>query len=131
VDYKFVLGALDDDILRAKAKYKDLLGKIDIDKINNAFEQPCALNAMVRALRMMDEKWCAEHSLPEDNDIEERIRELNKKGRLRNPESIKARTFLIEQLKSRGFNASEIAEKLNLSRGTVYKLRCKNIKEDL
>ncbi|MFA5389728.1 MAG: transposase, partial [Candidatus Omnitrophota bacterium] len=42
VDYKFVLGALDDDILRAKAKYKDLLGKIDIDKINNAFEQPCA-----------------------------------------------------------------------------------------
>jgi putative transposase len=125
VDYEFILGMLDDDICRAKIRYKDLLGKIDINKISNAFEQPDALDTMVRILKTIDKKWCADHSFSDDCDIEERIMQLNKKGRFFNPQEIKARMFLIEQLKSRGFNISEIAGKLNLTRQTIYKLRSK------
>jgi putative transposase len=123
VDYKFILEMLDDNICRAKAKYKNLLEKIDISRMNNVFEQPCALDIMVGILKVINKKWCANHSLPDDCDIEEKITQLNKRRRLVNPREIKARMFLIEQLKSRGFNCSEIAEKLNLTRQTINKLQ--------
>jgi DNA-binding NarL/FixJ family response regulator len=80
---------------------------------------------MVGILKMIDKKWCADHSLPDDRAIEEKIAQLNTRRKLTNPQEIKARMFLIEQLKSRGFNNSEIAEKLKLTRQTVYKLLSK------
>jgi putative transposase len=38
------------------------------------------------------------------------------------PESLKAKRFLIEQLIARGYNREEIAERLEISRRTVYNI---------
>jgi putative transposase len=40
----------------------------------------------------------------------------------RTPETRKAKKFLIEQLIARGFNRKEIAERLGVSRKTVYNI---------
>lgn len=125
VDYKFILGILDNNICRARIKYKDLSEEIDINKMNNVLEHPEALETMVRMLKEINNGWCVEHSMPVDNDIEEQIAQLRRKGRLMDPQEIKARMFLVEQLKSRGFSVSEIAEKLNLTRQALHKLQSK------
>lgn len=123
VDYKFILGMLDDDIWHAKMKYRDLLKEFDVGRISSVFEKPDALDVMAKMLRERNKEWCVECSFPSDCDIEKQIAQLNKRGRLTDPQEIKARMFLIEQLKSRGFNISEIAEKLNLTRQAIYKLQ--------
>nr|MBU1328375.1 transposase [Candidatus Omnitrophota bacterium] len=123
VDYKFILEILDNDICRAKMKYRNLLKGFNVGRISNVFEKPDALDAMARMLREKNKEWRIERNLPDDYDIEKRIEQLRKKGRLTNPQEIKARMFLIEQLKSRGFHVSEIAEKLNLTRQAIYKLQ--------
>ncbi len=127
VDYKFILGILDDDIWRAKMKYRDLLKEFDVGRISSVFEKPDALDVMAKMLREKNKEWCVECNFPSDCDIEKQIAQLRKRGRLTNPQEIEARMFLIEQLKSRGFNISEIAEKLNLTRKTIYKLQSKYV----
>jgi putative transposase len=123
VDYKFILGILDDDIWRAKMKYRGLLKEFDASRISSVFEKPDALDVMAKMLREKNKEWHVECSFPGDCDIEKQIAQLRKRGRLTNPQGIKARMFLIEQLKSRGFHVSEIAEKLNLTRQSIYKLQ--------
>jgi len=127
VDYKFILGILDDDIWRAKMKYRDLLKEFDVGRISSVFEKPDALNVMAKMLREKNKEWRVECSFPSDCDIEKQIEQLSRRSRLTNPQEIEARMFLIEQLKSRGFNNSEIAEKLNLTRQTIYKLQSKYV----
>jgi len=127
VDYKFILGILDDDIWRAKMKYRDLLKEFDVGRISSVFEKPDALDVMAKMLREKNKEWCVECNFLSDCDIEKQIAQLRKRGRLTNPQEIEARMFLIEQLKSRGFNNSEIAEKLNLTRQTIYKLQSKYV----
>lgn len=127
VDYKFILGMLDDDIWRAKMKYRDLLKEFDVGRISSVFEKPDALDVMAKMLREKNKEWNLESSFPSDCDIEKQIAQLTKKGRLTNPQEIKARMFLIEQLKSRGFSISEIAKKLNLTRKTIYELQSKYV----
>lgn len=123
VDYKFILGILDDDIWRAKMKYRDLLKEFDAGRISSVFEKPDALDVMANMLREKNKEWRVECSFPSDCDIEKQIAQLRKGGRITNPQEIKARMFLIEQLKSRGFHVSEIAEKLKLTRQAIYKLQ--------
>jgi putative transposase len=45
---------------------------------------------------------------------------LPKGRRLRNPDQLKKRSYIIQQLKSEGYSISDIAEKLNISRKAVY-----------
>lgn len=127
VDYKFILGMLDDDIWRARMKYRDLLKEFDVGRISSVFEKPDALDVMAKMLREKNKEWSLESNFPSDCDIEKQIARLTKKGRFTNPQEIKARMFLIEQLKSRGFGISEIAKKLNLTRKTIYKLQSKYV----
>jgi putative transposase len=125
VDYKFILGILDEDMWRAKMKYRDLLKKFDVGKISDVFEKPDTLNVMANMLKEKNKEWRVECDFPSDCGIEKRIAQLKGKGRLTNPREIKARMFLIKQLKLRGFHASEIAEKLSLTRQAIYKLQSK------
>jgi putative transposase len=123
VDYKFILGILDDDIWRAKMKYRDLLKEFDVGRISSVFEKPDALDMMAKMLREKNKEWCVECSFPSDCDIEKQIAQLRERGRITSPQEIKARMFLIEQLKSRGLHVSEIAEKLNLTRQAIYNIQ--------
>lgn len=131
VDYKFVLSILDEDISRARMKYADLLKRFleKKEKFGDVLEKPNALGLLVRVLKdeMQDfckeegsENWAREHGLLGDADLEKRIEELKAKKRFRQAEDKEARRFLIEQLKSRGFSIDEIAQRLNLTRQTIY-----------
>lgn len=121
IDYKFVLGILDSDISKARIKYKELLEELKIRKIDNILERPKALDFIVQILKEKNNGWLKEHGLLGDSDLEHKIQDLREKKRLFYPEELKARAFLIEQLKSRGFSVSEVAEKLNLTRQTIYR----------
>ncbi|HDM77209.1 MAG TPA: HTH domain-containing protein [Deltaproteobacteria bacterium] len=59
------------------------------------------------------------------DEIEGMIEEVRKNAKVRDPQTRQARKYLIEQLLARGFKKGEIAEKLGVSRKTVYNtLRC-------
>lgn len=129
IDYKFILGLLDSDIAKAKIKYKELLDSFDATEVKDVLEHPKGLEYMSQILKQKlqfiyrkegNEKWAREHGLLGDIDLEEKIEELKKSGRLRGPQEREARKFLIEQLKARGFSVLEIADRLNLSRQAVY-----------
>ncbi len=123
IDYKFVLGILDSDISKARIKYGELLEELKTRGVDNILEQPKALDSIVQMLKEKNGIWLKEHGLLGDYDLEQKIRDLREKKRFLYPEKFEARAFLIEQLKSRGFSISEIAEKLNLTRQTIYKCR--------
>ncbi|MFP4236770.1 MAG: transposase [Desulfonatronovibrio sp.] len=59
--------------------------------------------------------------LVEITDLEQMIQDFDSRP-LKSPESKKAKKFVVEQLLARGFKKSEIAERLGISRGTVYNL---------
>jgi len=120
IDYKFILGILDEDISKARTKYRNLLEKLEHVQIDNAFEQPKALEAMVRMLKESEKIPFVGNLLLCDSDLDKKIQELKDKGKLRGPQERDARKFLIEQLTTRGFNVSHIAKRLNLSRKSVY-----------
>ena len=56
------------------------------------------------------------------DDLEKQIKNLGRGHNINSPESRKAKKYLIEQLISRGYKRSEIAERLGVSRKTVYNL---------
>ena len=58
--------------------------------------------------------------LPTMEELEKQIEIVGKKHNSSSPESKKAKKYLIEQLVSRGYKRSEIAERLGVSRKTVY-----------
>jgi len=55
-------------------------------------------------------------------ELEKQIEIVGKEHNSRSPESKKAKKYLIEQLISRGYKRSEIAERLGVSRKTVYNI---------
>ncbi|MFO7970596.1 MAG: helix-turn-helix domain-containing protein [Desulfobacterales bacterium] len=54
--------------------------------------------------------------------LEKKIEEVKKKSVGNSPESRKAKKYLIEQLLARGFKKTEIAERLGITRKTVYNI---------
>lgn len=54
--------------------------------------------------------------------LEKRIQEIRSVSSPQSPEHRKAKKYLMEQLISRGFTKTEIAEKLGISRKTVYNI---------
>ncbi|MBU1146808.1 MAG: transposase [Candidatus Omnitrophica bacterium] len=129
VDYRYVLGMLNDDISVARPRYTELLGNEELRKIGNVSENPKALEHAVSALKEKlqhlykdeNKKWLTEHGLFGDEDLKQKIKELKEKKWLRNPHGLDARKYMIEQLKARGYSIPDIAAKLNLSRAAIYK----------
>jgi putative transposase len=60
------------------------------------------------------------HSIEELNRLTE---ELKRNSNSRKPATLKAKKYLIEQLIARGYTRREIAEKLGVSRKTIYNIR--------
>ena len=54
--------------------------------------------------------------------LEKKIEEMKRNSVVSSPESRKAKKYLIEQLLARGFKKTEIAERLGMSRKTVYNI---------
>ncbi|MFC1621583.1 transposase [Candidatus Omnitrophota bacterium] len=119
IDYKYVLGILDNDISVAHIKYKKLLERVEVERIKGILDQPKALEYIVELIP--SEELNNDHDVLFSGKLDEKIQDMKNRGRLIKPEDIRARRFLIKQLKSRGFNMTEIAQKLNLSRKTIHK----------
>jgi len=130
LNYDFVLNILHSDIKKAKVMYRDLASEAKKEKAKDVLENPKALdeykNTIFRLIR---------HKLPKERiktiaakdtldsaNLEEKINETDFRKRLRKPQEIKARKFLIQQMLSRGYKHGEIAKKLNISRTTLYNI---------
>lgn len=130
VNYKFILGVLDKDIIKARKLYKEMLNKGKEMKARELWEDPKALesfrikimNSFSKLMRIKSGTGdrLANLSVLGEKELEKEISQLKMKGRLRSPESVQARKFLIEQLQARGYATDLITEKLNISRQTVY-----------
>lgn len=128
IDYKFILQTLSHDIDEARKLYKNLLNEGLAIKLKEVSEDPKAVeNFKEKIIRFLPKKFFSRRLVPEfekqdlfDKELERKIEELKKKQRLRMPQDLAARRYLIEQLKARGYTITEIAERLGLTRPTVY-----------
>jgi len=129
INYRFVLGVLDPDIRKAKILYENTLEAMKGIKAKDVLEDRKGLTffkeKVFEYIRQSFPNERAERiggrETLRDEDIERKIYDLSAKKRLNKPQDIQARKFLIEQLISRGYTMTEIAQKLNISRAGVYK----------
>ena len=130
----FVLNLLSGDKSEKKERYRHLLqhgGQLDIEEImeeKDAIERfRCALTSKVPSLL----KWIAKKrqtatsssaDLLDMDELERQIQEMKTRHFPNKPESHKAKRFVIEQLIARGYNRGEIADRLEMSRKSVYNI---------
>lgn len=136
LNYGFILSILDGDIKSSCEIYKSLLNELQKEKANDTLENVKALELFRgNFLNIIDKKFheaklktfLKEFNFISDKKLDIKIKELLSKGKLRKPQDIAARKFLIEQLTGRGFTKQEIAEKLNISIFSIYRtLNAKN-----
>jgi putative transposase len=133
VDPNFVLGILPGDGGR-KRRYKLLLEKgmeleTDLvlekqDAIESLKSRLAAMFPSVFSLAAKAKRIAAQARIDilSTEELEGLVMEAKTAGRPANPESREAKRFLIEQLIARGYKRTEIAERLGMSRKTVYNL---------
>ncbi|MES0364104.1 MAG: hypothetical protein ABUK14_09165, partial [Desulfobacteria bacterium] len=130
----FVLNLLSGDKSEKKERYRHLLqhgGQLDIEEI---MEEKDAIERFRRALSSKVPsllKWIAKKKqrlspsgidMLDMDELERQIEAMKKTRFANKPESIKAKKFLIEQLISRGYKRGEIADRLEMSRKSVYNI---------
>ena len=133
LDADFVLSLFPEQRSK-KEKYKDLLQQAADLKMEDLLEQKEAFEDFRRGLmekfpasverlgRFILGKGKLEERFPSIEELDEMI-DRTKAGPSRNKaESTKARKYVIEQLIARGYGRSEIADRLGISRKTVYNL---------
>lgn len=124
IDYKFILRLFDKNIDDAKKIYSKLLEKSLNIKMGNVIEKKSALSLfrqrIVADIRdsLQNISSLAPHLL-EDFTLEEEIKKLKSKKRLRDLRSKRTRRYVIEQLLSRGYHSCEIGARLGISYKTV------------
>jgi putative transposase len=136
VDPDFILRLLSDSEIenKNKEKYRLLLKQGSDLETAHILEQEDAIERFQSKLismfpsifKMVDQKKRLAKflgiDLPTIEELEEQIETMGKKYSSNSPESKKAKKYLIEQLISRGYKRSEIAERLGVSRKTVYNM---------
>lgn len=131
VNYKFILNLLDEDLNIAREKYKYLYTESASLKYKNIIHDPKAIHAFKDAFlnilkkQMDDKKFKYDKFLPEILvpyiKLEESIRNLIRNKRKRSKEHLKIKIYIIQQLKAQGYTYKEIADKLGISRVSLYK----------
>jgi len=125
IDYRFMLKFLDDDIKKARMDYRKALYDSMRLKIQENWEDPKTreffkIEVMKSQPKLMNKIQKSQEDFLDEELLEEKIEKLKLRCRLRSPESIRARKFLIEQLQARGYSIEMIAKKFNASRQTIY-----------
>lgn len=133
VDPGFVLALLGDNRRQARRDYAAMITEGKQRQPDNALEQEGAIERFL--LKLLDVfpslfkeaakrgrgKSDSNHDLPDLAEIEEHLRSLPS-GRPRDPESLKARRYVVEQLLARGYTRQEVADRLQVSRKTIYNI---------
>ena len=134
VDNSLVLKLLAENDFESKKNYRLLveqgcdLGAGNLMEEEDAIERFCYNLSSVFAgiFKRAEKKKLVAAALGTEvlglEELERRVEEIRKKGMERTPETRKAKKFLIEQLIARGFNRKEIAERLGVSRKTIYNI---------
>ncbi len=131
VNYEFILKTLHQDIEEARKIYRELLERSAVIKTQQTWEHCDAIEkfrtnlfskfgSMIKKIANIS---CNESSIFKDNLLEEKINEIKKNRYSHNISNVKTRKYLIEQLRASGYKMEEIAEKLSLSRKTIYNTR--------
>lgn len=132
INFRYVLRLLGDDLPKARQSYGGLLDKLTDMDIKPTREARGVLEE-IRGRIFKLGNFLDKATLPKeqgvlsDREIELKIEELKRKQRLKLPQEQKARKFIIGQLKARGYNVNEIANKLSLSRQTISHLLNVNV----
>ena len=134
VDPDLVLGLLAEEPTQARQRYGELLDRAATLTIKPVSEEKNAVEVFLADLAQRIPRlweWLREGrrsvdrratALQPGDRWEERIAELRRDGFGRRPETRAAVRHLIEQLISRGYRREEIAQRLGVSRKTVYNL---------
>jgi putative transposase len=134
VDSDFILRLLSENKNEKRVEYRLLLKQSSDLKTAHVLEQEDAIERFQSKLASMfpsifktvDKKRRLARFLgidmPAMEELEKQIEIVEKDHNSNSPESKKAKKYLIEQLISRGYKRSEIAERLGVSRKTVYNI---------
>lgn len=133
VDPSPVLKMVHEDYYVARVEYERLLKEGSSCEPENALEQEGVIEKFCNHLaqkfpglfkrvnRDTPKTKKDDNPLIELTELDKIIQNFDSRP-LRNPESKKAKKFVVEQLLARGFKKCEIAQRLGISRGTVYNL---------
>jgi putative transposase len=133
LDSDFVLNLFPEQRLK-KEKYKELLQQAADFKVEDLLERKEALEDFRRGLiekfpasakrfgRLILGKGIPDESFPSIEELDEMIDRAKVVPSRNKAESLKARKYAIEQLIARGYRRSEIADRLGISRKTVYNI---------
>lgn len=121
----FILRIISENLKEASYLYKRML--IDSSKVDyeNILEKPKAVLNFSKAIfkklsEVLQKKTIRKDFISAEITLDEMIEKFKNEKRRNRPEERSALLYLIEQLKSRGFNMSEIAQALNVHRRTLY-----------
>jgi putative transposase len=134
IDPNFILELLSGDEVAPKERYQLLLKEGGALKLGEVLEQEDTIERFRSSLaskfpslfKLVAKKTQISRSLgidlPSMEELERQIEAVRKGHFHSKPESKKAKKYLIEQLIARGYNRTEIAERLGVSRKTVYNI---------
>ena len=122
------------DMIEARREYVRLLRRgaeirsKEVMEVGDAIEK--FLARLKKKVPMLFEVISKKRKIPEVlgyelaglEEIEDMIKKVRKNVGIRDPEAREAKRYIIEQLLARGFKRGEIAQKLGISRKTVYNL---------
>jgi REP-associated tyrosine transposase len=131
INWRFILGLLNEDIQVARGAYLKLLEKSLRYRQKEALEYKKSLGRFGVWIKKTFPELIKNRIIKEiksgkgEGDLNNRqldkvIKDLCKKKRLSTPGELKARSFAVRQLKSRGYSIQEIMDELEVSRATVY-----------
>ena len=119
LDYKYILSILGQELKRASLVYSQILGVSEDLEFKNILEDRKLLEKFTFKFISKIKKILNKKPNIED-EISKYFELIENKRRLKKPQYLQARKYLIEQLRSRGYTIKEIAEMLNISRQSIY-----------
>lgn len=127
INTSFILGIINDDVKIASCQYADLLKSSLNARYENILEVPKAGINFSKAIfknlmTILQGRTIKKDFISSELNLDKMIEEFKKEKRRNMPETRKAIAYLAEQLKNRGFNMTESAKVLNISRQSLYNL---------
>ncbi|MFH1504165.1 MAG: transposase [Candidatus Omnitrophota bacterium] len=126
IKYQFILEVIDENIEKARKIYRKLLKESLRIKTGNAIEDYKVLRILRRKLLLsfskLDNIAKGNKNALDSVLLEKKITEYTELRKFRNPQSRKAKAYLIQQLRSNGYNTEDIAELLSISKRAIYKI---------